>query len=367
MESRNNIENGDEEKVLNSIKTSRIVIPLLLGIGVILLLVWKQFDIDEFNKINWGGRVLYFTLLAIFTYLVRHLVLSYRLKVLSNDHFSLAKSTELITIWEFASAVSPTSIGGSAVSLFLLAQEKLSAAKTVALVVYSIVADSIFFIVSLPILYFMLGPESIRPDASSFSDLGGYGLTFILVYIFIVLYGALFTFGILQPRLIKGIIKSIAKIPFLKRFEASINKTAEDIIISSKEITAQPFGFHFKVFVTTFIAWVLRFFAITLVIMALVSGIEFSNGHDQLLLYARSEIMHSITQFSPTPGGAGVTELLFGGFYSDYISSGISSLVALLWRLVTYYPYLIIGAFIIPNWIRKIWIRRRQDRTTEVS
>ena len=38
-------------------------------------------------------------------------------------------------------------------------------------------------------------------------------------------------------------------------------------------------------------------------------------------------------------------ELLFSGFFSDFISQGIGSVGALLWRLITYYPYLIIGVF----------------------
>ena len=42
---------------------------------------------------------------------------------MTDNEFSWPKSMELIVLWEFASAVSPTSIGGSGVALFLLAQE----------------------------------------------------------------------------------------------------------------------------------------------------------------------------------------------------------------------------------------------------
>ena len=47
-------------------------------------------------------------------------------------------------------------------------------------------------------------------------------------------------------------------------------------------------------------------------------------------------------------------ELMFSGFFSDYISQGIGSVGALLWRLITYYPYLLLGLIIIPNWLRRI-------------
>lgn len=366
MSEQNFIQSQEEEKVLDSISASKIVVPVVLGIGVILLLVWRQFEIEEFMKIEWGDRVLLYTLLAILVYIIRHVILSLRLMVLSNNFFSFSKSFELIIIWEFASAVSPTSIGGSAVSLFLLAQEKLSGAKTVTLVIYSVIADTIFFIISLPILYFMLGPIAVRPDATIASDLSGYGWTLLLVYVFLVLYGFVFTFGIFHPKMIKRIILFVGKLPIINRFQSSIEKTAEDVIITSAELRHQPLLFHIQVFIWTFLAWILRFFAITLIIMALVNTIDFSWNH-QSILFARSEIMHSITQFSPTPGGAGITELLFGGFYSDFISKGISSIVALLWRLVTYYPYLIAGAIIIPNWIRKIIKRRNVERELSSS
>lgn len=345
---------------MDSIKSSKIIIPMLLGIGVLLYLVWSSFEIEEFRKINWGGKVLVYTLLAIGFYILRHLLLSYRLRILSNNFFSWSKSIELTFIWEFASAVSPTSLGGSAVSLFLLAQEKLSTARTVTLVLYAVVMDTIFFVISIPILFFTLGPISIRPDSFSIGDLGVWWFTIALIYLFVVFYGIVFVAGIFRPGIIQKLIRFFGRLPFLNRWQESINKTADDMVVASRELRAHTLGWHLKIFFSTFVIWVIRFLMVNFVITAL-TGLSVTDWYDQYLIYARSEMMHSITQFSPTPGGSGVTELLFGDFYSDFISKGISSIVALIWRLITYYPYLIIGMIIVPNWIRKIWVRRRRD------
>jgi len=64
--------------------------------------------------------------------------------------------------------------------------------------------------------------------------------------------------------------------------------------------------------------------------------------------------MFMTIMFSPSPGGAGIIELVFGGFLSDYVPKGISLIVATIWRLVTYYSYLIAGVIIVPNWLNKI-------------
>ena len=73
--------------------------------------------------------------------------------------------------------------------------------------------------------------------------------------------------------------------------------------------------------------------------------------------------MFVIMAFSPTPGGAGFAEILFGGFLSDYVNSKTFALIiAFIWRFFTYYLYLIIGAIIIPNWIRNLLNERKKKK-----
>jgi uncharacterized protein (TIRG00374 family) len=55
---------------------------------------------------------------------------------------------------------------------------------------------------------------------------------------------------------------------------------------------------------------------------------------------------------SPTPGSSGVAEFAFSGFLKEFIPLGLVGALALLWRLISYYPYLFIGAAILPRWIR---------------
>lgn len=61
-----------------------------------------------------------------------------------------------------------------------------------------------------------------------------------------------------------------------------------------------------------------------------------------------------IMMISPTPGGSGVAEFAFGNLM---LGLGASSLLlvglAVLWRLLAYFPYLFIGAFLLPKWLKK--------------
>jgi len=351
----NNIDDQDTE-VLKSLSLSKIIWPVIIGIAVILFMVFKQFDLNEFQQINWNSRLWYFLGIAVVIYIFRHIFYALRLKILSDNEFSFRHSVELVFIWEFASAISPTSIGGSAVAVFFLSQEKISAAKAVSIVLYTVIIDTIFFLLSLVFLLSVLGPQIVRPDLDSLFS--GYGITFITVWLFMLVYGGILLVGLFRPRVIKWVLFGMAKLPLIRRFKKSLYQTGQDVVTTSVELRTKPLGFHLKAILLTIGAWVTRFITVNFIIMALVE-IDWS-FMDQFLMYARSETMYVITQFSPTPGGSGVMEFMFSGFFKDFISKGLGSVGALLWRLITYYPYLIIGAIIIPNWIRRVIRNKRK-------
>jgi len=75
------------------------------------------------------------------------------------------------------------------------------------------------------------------------------------------------------------------------------------------------------------------------------------DGATQAFIYARLVAMFIIMAFSPTPGGAGLAEIALAGFISDYVPAGIGLVIALLWRGMAYYGYLLAGALVVPGWI----------------
>ena len=80
------------------------------------------------------------------------------------------------------------------------------------------------------------------------------------------------------------------------------------------------------------------------------------NFSDQFLIYGRQLSMWIILLVSPTPGGSGVAEFVFSDFLGDFIPhESWYAPLAFFWRLITYYPYLIIGAIILPLWIKRMF------------
>ena len=352
-----NISISKEEEVLKSLNVSKIILPVVLGIAVILYMVFRQFKTDELAKIDWNARLWLFLGIAVLVYVLRHLFYALRLRILSDKAFTLRHSIELVFIWEFASAISPTSLGGSAVAVFFLSQEKISGAKAVSIVLYTVIVDTFFFLVSLVILLSIFGPSLIRPGMTSMFQ--GYGIYFMVTWLFMFTYGVILLWGLFRPRVIRRLLMWVATWPFIKRYKRALYQIGQDVVTTSKELRTRPLSFHIKVIVLTLGAWVARFIVVNFIILALVN-VDWS-FMEHFLVYARSETMYVVTQFVPTPGGSGVMEIMFSGFFKDFISPALGSIAALLWRLITYYPYLIIGALIIPNWIRRV-VRKRNAR-----
>ena len=82
---------------------------------------------------------------------------------------------------------------------------------------------------------------------------------------------------------------------------------------------------------------------------------------ENFLIFGRQLSMWIILLISPTPGGSGIAEYIFSEFLTDFIpNEAWYAPLALFWRLITYYPYLIIGVIVLPLWVKKVFRRDRK-------
>lgn len=353
-------EDHHDHSVLKSVNKMKIVIPILLGFLVVGYLMWKQFDFEEIRKIEWHFSVFIWLGIAVFIYVLRHLALSWRLVLFSENQFSFRKAVEIIFIWEFASAVSPTSFGGTAVATYILAQERMKSSKSIALILYSIVVDTAFLLLAVILLFVFVGASIVGPDAVNAREMGNYIYSFIGILIFMAGYGFFFFYGLfINPKKIKQSICYLSRIKWLAKYKDTLIQTGDGVIVASHELSHKKWKYHLKVFLTTAIAWILRFSLINFIIIALISGTG-KDPYSQLVLLGRNLGIYVQTAFTPTPGASGFSEIMFGGMYSDYVPIGVALLIALVWRLISYYSYLFAGVIVVPNWIRKVMKRKKE-------
>lgn len=366
MSTHKRIEKAGEEAA-RSLRVSRLLIPVLIGVGVVAYLLWKQFDPAEFAKINWTYHTLIWVGIAAGLLVIRHLAYATRLWILADGFFSFGKCIKLIFLWEFSSAVTPTAVGGSAVALFVISREKLPFARTATIVVHTVVLDTMFFIGFLPVLFAIFGSDMIRPDMRHFFDVDGWGMTFIGTYLLMAAYGSFFFYGLFRnPNQFKRLLVIFTYNKLLKRYRHQAMDLGNDIILASHELAQHPFSFHLRAFGATVIAWSCKFLVLSALINGVVPDMDLAFG-TQALLFSRLMAMLVIMAFSPTPGGSGFAEYVFGGFLSDFVPKGIALVIAFMWRLMAYYFYLLAGAIILPSWLQSHLLRKQKEDQQQPS
>lgn len=347
------------KKILNALKPSRIILPIGIGLSVAAYLLFKNFDADQFSFLQWSAAAGMWIFISLLMMVIRDFAYIIRLKLLTDGKLSWRQAFEVIMLWEFSSAISPSVVGGTAPAIYFLFKEKLSAGKSTAVVLAAIFLDELFFILAIPILLLIFG-NTIFPsqDLIRFSQLKyyfwvGYGLIFI--------YTALLGYAIfINPYIIKALFKWLFRFPLIKRWQEKVCLLADQLIETSKWFKTKSFSFWLKSFAATFVSWTGRYWVVNFMFMAFF--IENLGWREHFLIYARQLSMWILLLVSPTPGGSGLAELFFDDFLGDFIPN-VSWIIpmALLWRLISYYPYLFIGAIILPRWVNRVFKKEKKN------
>lgn len=340
-------------KVSQLFSAKKVAIPIILGLMVAIYMLYVNTDWVEFEKVEWQFRSFIWMFGGLIMMALRDVAYMYRIKVLTNNQINWRNSFDVIMLWEFSSAVTPGIVGGTGVALYILKKEGLSSGKSTSTVMLTALFDQLFYIVTVPIVILMVGTQNLFPV-----DLQKefFGVVFSAKGIFVIgfgitlLFGLLFSFGIfIHPKSLKKLLVTIFKVRFLKKWHHKMEQIGDEIIQTSYEFRDQSFLFWLKASLATLFSWTARFCLINFLILA------FTPVGDHLLIYARQLVMWIVMIVSPTPGGVGVAEFAFSGFLSEFTPLGLAGLLAVLWRLGSYYPYLFIGLLILPKWLKKVY------------
>jgi len=340
------------EKIVRSLSPKRIVWPILIGLAVSGWLLSRNFNPDTFTFITFTWHTLLFLVIAVLMMFLRDIAYMYRIIVLTDYEIGWKQAFNIIMLWEFSSAISPSVVGGTGPAIFFLYKEGVSSGKSTAVILTAIFLDELFFILSVPFVYILFGNSIFPPDSANIDEIrwafmGGYVALF--VYTLFLAY-ALFV----NPYLFKSFISWIFLFPILKKWRMRARRSANQLIYTSKKIRGKPFSYWFKSFTATAFSWGGRYWVVNFMLMAFFGNVYSFSEH--LLIYGRQLTMWIILLVSPTPGGSGIAEFIFSNFLGDFIPDASWFVpLAILWRIISYYPYLFIGAFVLPIWLRNVF------------
>ena len=348
--------------ILTIFSPKRIIWPILIGLGVVSGFLFWNFDSKAFSQIVWTRTSSFWILLAFLMVAVRDLAYMYRIRVLTEDALSWRSCFNVVFLWEFASALAPPVLGGGfAFAMFIINGEKVKMGKSIAIVLFTSFQDGLFFALMAPLVFFIAGKQHLFSGVDLdpnqlITFIKGKDLFFIfwVIYFVILAYKLVVAYALfINARAVKWLLIKLFSLPGLKRWKQKARETGNEMIIASGELKQQNAGYWLKSLAATFASWTARFIIINCIIKAF-NTLE----SEHFLLYARQVVMGILNIGSPTPGGSGVAEAAFVKFLGEYIPKGLAPSLALLWRLISYYPYLFIGAILLPRWVKKAYIEK---------
>lgn len=324
-------------------------------------LIYQTFDADAFSQIRWTNRLIGFLALAMVLMVVRHFLYMYRVWLVTGKVLRLRQAFESIVMWEFASAATPGIVGGAAVAMFILNKEKISMGKSTASVMLITFMDNLFFIVSALIMVLVVGARDMFAigegciqdlDLPILGFIGGVQYIFLIGITFSVILTILLVWGLLgNPRALKLLLLRATRWRLFARWRDKAVETGDDIMTTSYEIRGKGFGFWLRLFVVTTLAWSAKY----LVVNALITAFGHVGAGDQVVILSRMLVLWLIMLIPITPGSSGLAELTFLGLMCSYVDPGIAGTITFLWRVISYYPYLLLGAVIMPRWLARVF------------
>ena len=340
---------------LDGITPQRALYPVVIGICVVCYLFYKDFNPSVFSDIRFTGWSLFWLFMAVLCMFGRDIGYIIRIRILSDNKLTWLQSFRIIMLWEFTSAVTPSAVGGTSVAILYVHKEGIGLGKSSAMVLLTSFLDEIYFILMFPLLIAIVGVDTLF-DLTSSSSVAtkGFAIFAVVGYTLKFTYVCILSYGLfVNPRGIKWLILKVFKLRPLKRWYSDASRVGTDIIASSEELKHKRFKFWSQTFAATFLSWSSRYLVANALILA------FFSVSDQFILFARQLVMWIMMLIMPTPGGSGFAEYIFTDYCSDLITVsleqqvGAALLIASLWRVITYYPYLFIGAIILPRWLKR--------------
>ncbi|MDW7691927.1 lysylphosphatidylglycerol synthase transmembrane domain-containing protein [Flammeovirgaceae bacterium SG7u.111] len=353
-------------KILKSISPNKIIIPVMIGVGaaIFMFMTSDELSIEEILQ-YFGNADLKWIVLAILVLLARDFGYIYRIRHLTDKQLNWWASAFVIVLWEFASAVTPSVVGGTAVVVFIINKEGIPFGKSLAYVMLTAVLDNMFFVISSVVVFMLLPNNIIFPQLGEMVDAGATSL--VVVYLLssglIAFYTLVMSYGLfIKPRAFKWILIRITGLRWLKKWRKNAIQIGDDVITASEVLREKQWKYWSKAIVSTIFIWSARY----LMLNCLIAAFTNINPYDHFVIFGRQIIMWIVMLISPTPGSTGTAEYFFGLFFKEFFEVAAFSLaVALFWRLFTYYAYLGIGVIVLPQWLKRVFGVKKPTKKNE--
>ena len=323
-------------------KVANIIVLALVTCLVLYFSLKDNFNtiINEITNVNIFWLAISF-LLAISFWFFKAIATTKIANIFKKD-YSIKQGMRLVLETNFFHAITPFAVGGQPYEIYSLKKSKLkiTEATNVSIVNFIVYQIALVLLGIIAIVYnhhFVLLKEN---DLLKNLVVVGFLVNFIVI---VALFLLTCTKKI-NKILMKFIIKVLNKIHLVKNKDEKIKQFNEylnefhqgaKILLQDKKLFIKLIFVHFIGLISSYLI------PLTL---AYAMGISSYTGIEAIVL---SSYVMLIGAFVPIPGGTGGLEYGFMTFYGSFIKGSKLNAIMLLWRFITYYFAMILGAILL--------------------
>jgi len=332
-------------KISKSMLAKGMLVFIFLSIGAIVAILLFTTDKDTWSDLL-EFKLIYIPVLMFLGFIrwvMDGMFFNVMAKHGSKSSVGIWRATGIRLEGNLVASIVPMLVGTFSMHAYLLHKERLSISESFAITVLRSIIPVFLFLINIPILLF------IETEAKGNEFLGGFAKSyhqFLRVFSLPVAISIVFfIITLFFPNQIKNGVSSImrwwGRIKFIHL--ERIMKIEERIF---HEIDQFSYIFWMylrkrKMMLVKAAGWIfLAFFVDYIIAIAILWGF---GVHPPLLnALAIQFLIRPIIYFAFTPGGAGIWEFTYFGFFSQYLPSPVIGVSVLIWRLMlTYIPCLI--------------------------
>lgn len=325
-------------KYVNVIKKNSVIL-----VGVLVVILWAVLKDDFTNIINTLAHAdLRWILIAIIFILLYYVLRAACLFMLSKEYskkIKFNKMFQLTLITQFFNGITPFSSGGQPMEVYCLSKLGIRPAKGTNIIIQSFIMYQMALIVHGVIAILLNYNFRFFKEIELLRQLTTIGF----VINFLVGIGLLFiSFSTkFNRKVISLVIKLCHKLKIVKDIDKTQENWTEKLndFHESALLLKKKKSLFIKGFIYNFVALAV-FYVIPLFV---IYGMD-SFNITVIETIAASAYVLIIGAFVPIPGGSGGIEFGYMQFFGNFISGSILSASLLVWRFITYYLGMIIGA-----------------------
>ena len=331
----------------------KFIINFFIILVVLILVLYFSLKDNYREIINYISNINLFWLFVSIAILLLYRVIvglcSYKVVLINNANVNFGKMVQINFIIPFFHGITPFSGGGQPMEIYYLHNEGVSKTKSTNIVLQNFILYQIALIVVslLAVICNQIFELFPKDDFMRRLVLLGFLINFLVLLISLVagFYKKLTSY------IVKKIITFLNKIKNIKDVDGSLNKFNK--YIDNFYNNANLLKKNKKQ-----VCYVILLHMISLILLysipyTIILGMGLKDINYIYILIATTYVM-IIGSFVPIPGGTGGIEYGFMYFCGLIISGSVLTAVMLMWRFITYYLAMIIGAIFLMMYRKKV-------------